>query len=258
MHIPSTASSDAASVTPDVLGPTNPTHLAAFPLQQRVRTIAAQLAEVMAIPNEEIPAEVSEMRKVYHKVKYTYFRRLLSTIDAVFVNEVMPRSHTTIASWIDEKYNEYVDFLKQELSSAKSKIHLSFDLWTSPIATGLMAIVAYYLTETGQLKFRLLALPRLEGAHSGENMAATILTTLAAFDIGEVGYLVSDNVESNRTCAAAILRQQHPYLSPHEYENLTNNRRLRCFNHILNLAAKVVFEGKDGEVFAVMDPFFAA
>ncbi|KAK1834955.1 hypothetical protein QBC39DRAFT_251398, partial [Podospora conica] len=49
---------------------------------------------------------------------------------------------------------------------------------TSPITSGFIIIVVYYLLTSGELKFRLLTLPRLEGAYSGKNIAATILVTL--------------------------------------------------------------------------------
>ena len=51
-----------------------------------------------------------------------------------------------------------------------------------------------------------------------------------------------DNVSSNDTCVREILAKIRPDLDQKE-------RRLRCFGHIVNLAAKVFLFGNDPQAF---------
>jgi hypothetical protein len=48
--------------------------------------------------------------------------------------------------------------LKLSLSKANSKIHFSFDLWTSPNHLALLGIVAYYIDQYSQNQLVSLAL----------------------------------------------------------------------------------------------------
>ena len=40
--------------------------------------------------------------------------------------------------------------IKDQLAQAKSKIHFSFDLWTSPNHFALLGIIAHYVDKEGQ------------------------------------------------------------------------------------------------------------
>ena len=53
-----------------------------------------------------------------------------------------------------------------------------------------------------------------------------------------------DNISSNDVCVRKILTKLQPNLDPEKC-------RLRCFGHIVNLAAKAFLFGKDPESFEV-------
>jgi hypothetical protein len=57
-----------------------------------------------------------------------------------------------------------------------------------------------------------------------------------------LGYFVLDNVSSNDTCVQEILKQLQPIADP-------KKRRLYCFGHIVNLAAKAFLFGEEVEAF---------
>jgi len=130
-----------------------------------------------------------------------------------------------------------------ELHSARSKIHLSFDLWSSPNALSLCGVVAHYLTADLQSRAILIGLERVKGAHSGENIAEAILRIIIEFGIAEkVGYFQGDNVGKNDTCDQAILDEISPFSS-------VAHRQLRCYGHVINLAAKAFLFGHNPDAF---------
>jgi hypothetical protein len=59
----------------------------------------------------------------------------------------------------------------QILQESSGMIHLSFDLWTSSNYMSIMAVVAHYCDNAHINRTRLIALRRLRGSHSGENIA---------------------------------------------------------------------------------------
>jgi hypothetical protein len=75
---------------------------------------------------------------------------------------------------LDDTYKSKKDEIKQELSDALTKIHLGFDLWTSPNRHAVMAATAHFLDRQGKHQSRLLALRRQLGCHSGESLAVTL------------------------------------------------------------------------------------
>jgi hypothetical protein len=108
----------------------------------------------------------------------------------------------------------------------------------------IIAIVAYYISYTGEAKDCLLGLRRLLGAHSGENMAQLVATIIEdSYRLKDrISYFMLDNISSNDICVREILVRLRPDLA-------NENRRLRCFGHIINLAAKAFLFGKDPEAF---------
>ena len=84
-------------------------------------------------------------------------------------------------------------------------------------------------------------MPRIEGRHSGENLADRVSEIIHEYNIeGRIGYFVTDNAESNDTCLDHLgielgFNKQH--------------RRLRCCGHIINLVARSILFGTDADAF---------
>lgn len=58
---------------------------------------------------------------------------------------------------------------------AKSRIHISCDLWTSLNCLAILGIVSYYVTEDGKLEHYTLALKDIDSEHDGSYLAAAVL-----------------------------------------------------------------------------------
>ena len=59
------------------------------------------------------------------------FRKMIAAL-STDAAELLPKSRNTIHEWVLKKFDKQRTFLIQRLSTARSRIHLSFDLWTSP------------------------------------------------------------------------------------------------------------------------------
>jgi hypothetical protein len=139
------------------------------------------------------------------------------------------------------------DYLKprvvKELSQALSKIHVSFDGWTTKGGKrGFLGIVVHYIDSRGNLQDLPIALPQLTGAHSGERMAEVILKTLELFSINArtLGYFVLDNASNNDSAVLAIAQKMG---------FSATDRRLRCGPHTLNLIGQRLLWGQDADAY---------
>jgi hypothetical protein len=98
-----------------------------------------------------------------------------------------------------------------------------------------VAVVAHFLDEKHKLQTALLDLPPLKGPHSGENIAKVLSTVINLYDISAViGFFMMDNASNNDTCIGELAKQ---------YPTITQQSRLRCVGHILNLIVKALLFG---------------
>jgi hypothetical protein len=148
-------------------------------------------------------------------------------------------SHHSVSRYVVRLYDYLKPRVIQELSQSLSKIHLSFDGWTTKGGKrGFLGVVAHYVDSQGDLKDLPIALPQLTGAHSGERIAEVVCKTLQEFSINQlkVSYFVLDNASNNDSAVLAIAQKMG--------FNATY-RRLRCGPHTLNLIGQVLLWGKD-------------
>jgi hypothetical protein len=133
-----------------------------------------------------------------------------------------------------KEFRKQKKLLREDLHEARSNIHLSFDLWTSPNYFAIIAIVAHYIDRHGARQTKLLAMRRLEGEHTGTNIAQAVLNVVGEYRIGSrIGYFMLDNASSNDTAVDLILKTLYPKMT----EKQRKRRRLRCLGHVVNLAA---------------------
>jgi hypothetical protein len=169
------------------------------------------------------------------------FRKLLQALSPSIEPYLMHKS--TIRNWLKEEYERMLLRIKQETAAAKLRIHISFDLWSSPNGYAICAICSHFVGQSNCNRSVLLGMKRILGAHSGENIAEVILPVLQDFEItSNIGVFVADNVDTNDVAIKAILRILRPDLT-------IRNRRARCLGHIINLAAKAFIFGKDTTAF---------
>jgi hypothetical protein len=127
-----------------------------------------------------------------------------------------------------------------------TRVHFSFDIWTSPSHRSLLGIVEHWVSVQGTLRHALLGLRRLRGRHTGENQAEVFCVVAQEYHLdGNFGYFPIDNASNNDTamkCIAAKLKELDIDFDPIK-------RRLRCLGHVINLAVNAFPLGKNPETF---------
>ena len=148
----------------------------------------------------------------FSQIENSYFRALITYLHSGLAQFLPTRN--TIRNWVLAEFRAQKAKLKQELRRARSKIHISFDIWTSPNYYSVIAVVAHYISHDGYRRTKLLGLRTLEGRHSGENIAATVLRLIKEYKIGSrIGYFMLDNASSNDGAVDCILQSLYPWMS---------------------------------------------
>jgi hypothetical protein len=150
-------------------------------------------------------------------------------------------SHTTMSKWVQDDYHNARVRLKSILAKSQSRIHISFDAWTSPSDKAILGVSAHFLSTELKLQHALIGFKEIEGVHDGENLAEYVIAVIQELELEEkFGVFVGDNAGNVDTAINAIVRR----LRPNEPPGL---RRSRCLGHIINLAAKAFIHGADVE-----------
>lgn len=165
--------------------------------------------------------------------------------------------HTTMRKMVIDEYERYLPVVGELLQAATTRIHLSFDIWTSrqklclagncslllscSRANGLVGIVAHFLDQDFGCRTLLLSLPEQVG-QAGVRISTTIQLILDQFKLApsRLGYFVADNASENDTC----VRDLEEALGYHP-----SWRRVRCMGHIINLVARALLFGESPDSF---------
>src|SRR5690242_19865246 len=92
------------------------------------------------------------------------------------MEQYVPVAAKTIRNWVIEEFEIQKKLVMMDLANAISNVNLSFDLWTSPSAISTLAVVAHYINRDGKRQCKLLALREVVGQHTGENIAAILIS----------------------------------------------------------------------------------
>jgi hypothetical protein len=160
---------------------------------------------------------------------------------SVEAERVLWASHNSVSRYVIRLYNYLKPMVVAELSQSISKVHISFDGWTTKGGKrGYLGIVANYVKSKGDLMDLLIALPQLTGAHSGEAMAEVVMAIFKEFNItvGKLGYFFLDNAYNNNTTITTVASKMG--LDATE-------RRLACGPHTINLIGQILLWGKEKE-----------
>lgn len=177
----------------------------------------------------------------FRMLENTYFRELISFLNHS-IGDLLPKAASTIRAMVKEEYDKQKQVVVDDLSGAQSKIHVSFDLWTSPNYYAIISVYGHFIDRRGRRSSRLLAFRRLHGSHGGENQASALLDVIDEYGLRyKVGYFMCDNAKSNDKAVSAVLRQLFPGMQQRQILA----RRLRCLGHITNLAARAMILGKN-------------
>ncbi|KAG9387108.1 Dimer-Tnp-hAT domain containing protein, partial [Pyrenophora tritici-repentis] len=145
------------------------------------------------------------------------FRNMIQ-LASVEAERALWASHNSVSRYVIRLYNYLLPKVVASLSESMSKVHISFDGWTTKLwrAQGL----AY-------------CAPQLTGAHTGEAMAEVVMAIFKQFEItvGKLGYFVLDNAHNNNTTINTLALQMG---------FSATERRLRCGPHTLNLIGQML------------------
>ncbi len=147
---------------------------------------------------------------------------------------VSPRSVATYAMRLFRRLQLQV---VHALSQAASKIHISFDGWsTKGGKRGFFGIVTHFADASGVIRDLPIDLPQLTGAHTGEAISTAIIKTLKIYGItrDKLSYFVLDNAANNDTAIAALGRI---------YSFDATHRCLRCWPYTLDLIGQAIISG---------------
>lgn len=153
------------------------------------------------------------------------------------------RSHNSVSTFVMKLYSWLQPQVVSSLAQACSKVHISFDGWTTKGGKrGFFGVVAHYTEAAGNVVDLPIALPQLTGAHTGDRIAEVVAQTLADFEISrtKLGYFVLDNAYANDRAVTKLATM---------YDFVASDRRLRCACHILNLIGQTVMFGRDSDAY---------
>jgi hypothetical protein len=175
-----------------------------------------------------------------HKVDSPALRDLL-----VYLNPRCRRAlptRNTLKCYIATAYESALEVVYNEVKTARTKINLSFDLWTSlGRRLSLLSVVAHYLNDRFEPRAILSALPRMRGSHTAVNLSDQLSALIQYFDLEQrFSYAITDNASKNRACLNLLA------------EDLAfdaGKRHVLCMGHIINLVAHKVLFGSDVESF---------
>ena len=134
------------------------------------------------------------------------------------LRNTLPKSSTTITNWITKLYRECQTVIKTYFKALPFRIHLSFDMWSSPNHRSYLGIIGHWVTELGELQSATLGFHRFYGPHSGRNIAQSFLDVLDKYEITtKVGYITTDNASNNDTALlelGVMLQERNIHFDP--------------------------------------------
>jgi hypothetical protein len=161
-------------------------------------------------------------------------------------DDILPKSHNTVRSWIQQKYEKKLGDVRELLRTAITRIHLSLDVWTTPNNYSVLAIIAHFVCKEKRRRTILLRLIGIEG-HAGVVQFQSLLPVLEEFDIvHRIGAIMGDNAGTNDTLCRAMsnhLKVKFPF----QQEWIASQQRVRCFGHILNLVVQAYMFPKEAD-----------
>jgi len=174
-----------------------------------------------------------------------YMQKFLKLSDSELAGQLSIQ-RTSLQTRLHTSFHAKQQEIKTDLANSLTRVHLSFDMWTSPANQLFLAVFGHYINSAAICRNRLLAFRLQGGTHTGEHIGNTLHEVVTAWGISSnVGASVCDNASNNDTC----VRSLYPRLDPSMTHKDIKACRLRCFGHILNLAAQAFLFGEDAAAF---------
>ena len=110
------------------------------------------------------------------------YQALLMAINPA-IEELLTGSGDTVAADLDRAYTAYQQSIREKLKLARSPIHFSMDMWSSPHCKAFIAVHAQWVDENYIPRKALLGLPNLRQSHSGAAMTPHLMDIIRKYHL---------------------------------------------------------------------------
>ena len=177
----------------------------------------------------------------FRTVEHPHLRDLFSFLNPSVETQQANLSEKTVHAIVVREFERHKDTVAKTLRESPGQIHLIFDGWTSRNRLSLYGVSAVFRDSESKPHKIVLGLPEIEDRHTGEKIAEAILEVIHSYEIHEkIGYFTVDNATNNDT-ALKVIGEQLGF----QWEE----RRVRCFGHIINLVVRALLFGSEIDAF---------
>ena len=121
-----------------------------------------------------------ERHHAFREIESPGLRKIFQYLDLRSVKALSMRN--TVREDCMRYFNIVKASVIRELLCAKSRIHLEFDLWTSPNYKAMIAITAHWTDDEYKVQSTLIAIQELNGDHDGENISEIVHLVTKEFE----------------------------------------------------------------------------
>ena len=108
---------------------------------------------------------IVDRRHSFNETESQALHKIFEYLDSRSTNALM--SKKTTRSDVNKYFKSAKATVTERLSLARSRIHISYDLWTSSNHKAMIAIVAHWTSEDYEVSTALLAIREVHGEHTG-------------------------------------------------------------------------------------------
>ena len=184
---------------------------------------------------------IIEANLPFRTIEHPRLREALMYLNPLVQDTNALITHPTARQILVNEFERHHHTVVHTLRNAPGQIHIAFDGWRSRNRHALFGITCTFLDCHYKPQKLVLGLPELQSRHTGDNIAAEIIEILESYEIGDkIGYFTLDNAANNDTAMEAIAKRFN-------LPGGSQQRRIRCIGHVINLIVKALLFGKGYE-----------
>ncbi|EAU30716.1 predicted protein [Aspergillus terreus NIH2624] len=185
-------------------------------------------------------------RLPFRTVEHVQFKRMINLAAAGSSR----RPHIPNRKQIQERLIELSDEIHTQLLSrfpATGRMSIALDCWTSPDQKAFLALTGYFLTDDLDYHEIILGFRPVSGSHTGETLAAIVLSVLHKHNLcHRLLGVTTDNASNNSTMFSSLTEQlrdeldtniqiQDTIADPELSKILRNQHHIPCLAHVIQL-----------------------
>ncbi|PLW08705.1 hypothetical protein PCASD_20825 [Puccinia coronata f. sp. avenae] len=135
------------------------------------------------------------------------FRNLVRLINELAIPLMNQMNQKSIATQIARVHLQFKEEIKRHLCKEEF-ISFTHDAWTAPNVTAFMAVTAHFVTKNFKLKDITLAVPHVQGNHTGKTFADLFYDVLNNYDgLKKIHTITANNASTNNKMAHKLSLQ---------------------------------------------------